>query len=133
MKTYENPNQVPLIKKEPVNPEATYQGKTFTPLADIFETKQSLILVLDMPGVGKDHVQVKLENDLLEVEGRVNVSGLTVKTPIYSEYNVGHYYRRFSISNKINRDEIEAKMNNGVLTLTLGKVQESAPRKIPIS
>ncbi len=129
--TYQNP--VPVTKKESTPNETTYQGKTFTPLADIFESKQNLVLVLDMPGVSKDLVQVKLENDLLEVEGRVNVNELTAKTPIYSEYNVGHYYRRFAISNKINRDQIEAKMTDGVLTLTLPKLPEKSPKKIPIS
>jgi len=86
-----------------------------------------------MPGVQKENVSVKLENDLLEIEGRVNLSGFESKKPIYSEYNVGHYHRRFSLSNKINRELIEAKMLDGVLTLTLPKAAEFGPKKIPIS
>jgi HSP20 family protein len=120
-------------KKESHQTDTTHAAKTYSPLSDIFETKQALILTLDMPGVDKDQVTIKLENDLLEIEGKVDPSLFERKKPLYSEYNVGHFYRRFLISNKINRDHIEAKMLNGVLTLTLPKGNDFGPKKIPIS
>lgn len=121
------------VSKAANTPETTYAGKTFSPPADIVETKNALIVTLDMPGVEKDHVQIKLENDVLEIEGKVDLSSFERIKPIYSEYNMGHYYRRFAISNKINRDLIEAKMVDGVLTLTLPKAAEFGPKKIAIS
>lgn len=133
-------NQTPSAAKSPVpgkkesdRMDSTHAAKTYSPLSDIFETKNALILTLDMPGVEKDHVSIKLENDLLEIEGKVDPSAFERKKPLYSEYNVGHFYRRFLISNKINRDHIEAKMVHGVLTLTLPKGNDFGPKKIAIS
>jgi HSP20 family molecular chaperone IbpA len=112
--------------------ERTRAGKYFTPPADIFETKDALSLVLDMPGVAKDQVHVRLENDQLEIEGRVAVAGIQGQEAVYSEYNVGHYYRRFTLSNKIAKDRIEATMEAGVLRLVLPKVPEATPRRIAV-
>jgi HSP20 family protein len=86
-----------------------------------------------MPGVAKEHVQIKLENDILEIEGKVDVADFSERRPIYSEYNVGNYFRRFAISNKINRDGIEAKIKDGVLTLTLPKAPELEPKRISVA
>jgi HSP20 family protein len=112
--------------------ERTRAGRYFTPPADIFETKDALSLILDMPGVAKDHVNVRLENDQLEIEGRIGVAGIDKKEAVYSEYNVGNYFRRFTLSNKIAKDRIEATMADGVLTLVLPKVPEATPRRIAV-
>jgi HSP20 family protein len=121
------------LKTELTNtPERTRVGKTFTPAADIFETDKALILTLDMPGVKKDAVTVRLEHDLLEIEGRVELGDYQGRQALYSEYNVGNFCRRFAVSNKIARDGIEAKMADGVLTLSLPKAPEATPRQIPV-
>lgn len=113
--------------------ERTMAGKFYTPNADIFETKEALMLVLDMPGVARDQVDVRLENDILEIEGKIGIDKPNGFEPVYSEYNVGNYYRRFSLSNKVAKDQIEARMADGVLTLTLPKAAAATPRKIAIS
>lgn len=120
------------VKKELEGSERTFAGKYFTPAADIFETEKSLVVVLDMPGVSKEDVSVRLENDVLEIEGRLALGSFGKRQAIYSEYNVGNFYRRFNVSNKVSRDGIEAKMQDGVLTLTLPKVPEATPRRISV-
>jgi HSP20 family molecular chaperone IbpA len=117
-----------LAKKE----EKTTPGRYFVPGADIFETDEALTVVLEMPGVAKDNVNVDIENDVLRVEGQIDFSGYQELDPVYTEYNVGHYARGFTLSSKIDREAISARLSDGVLTLTLPKAKEAVPRRIAV-
>lgn len=112
--------------------ESTTPVRSFLPVTDIFETDQNLTLVIEMPGVAKDDVSVNVENDVLEIDGRVDFSKYESLQPIYTEYNVGHYKRSFSLSDKIDQGAINAGMEDGVLTLVLPKAEQAKPRKIRI-
>ena len=112
--------------------EKTIPGRHFIPTADIFETDEALTLIMEMPGVEKKNVTIALENDLLHVEGQIDFSNYQGMDPVYTEYNVGHYARGFTLSGKIDRDNISAQLDDGVLTLTLPKVKEAMPRRISI-
>lgn len=112
--------------------ETTVPARTFVPTADIFEAEQALTVVLEMPGVDKGNVDVSVEAGVLTVEGRVDFSKYEGMQPVYTEYNVGHYRRSFSLSNKIDQSKIAAEMKDGVLTVTLPKAEEAKPRKISI-
>ena len=89
-------------------------------------------MIMEMPGVEKKNVNVALENDVLRVEGQIDFSQYQRMEPVYTEYNVGHYARSFTLSGKIDRDGISAQLDDGVLTLTLPKAKESMPRRIAI-
>ena len=82
--------------------------------------------------MNKKDVMVELRNGTLRIEGRIDFSNYEGLEPVYSEYNVGHYSRTFTISDAIDRDGIEAEIRDGVLTLTLKKAKEVLPRKIAI-
>src|SRR5579862_1992837 len=112
--------------------EKTVPGRYFVPAADIFETDDALTLLLEMPGVSKNNVDVQIENDVLRVEGKIDYSAYKDIEPVYTEYNVGHYARAFTLSNKIDRDAITAQVENGVLTLTLPKSKDTLPRRITV-
>ena len=112
--------------------EKTVPGRFFIPVTDIQETDAALTVVMEMPGVEKGNVSVALESDVLRVEGRIDLSKYKELEPLYTEYNVGHYARGFTLSGKIDRDGIGAQMNDGVLTLTLPKAREAMPRRIEI-
>jgi HSP20 family protein len=112
--------------------EATVPARTFVPTADIFETEAALTLVLEMPGVDKGNVDISVEDGVLTVQGRLDFSKYEGMQPVYTEYNIGHYRRSFSLSNKINQDKIGAEMNDGVLTLVLPKAEEAKPRRIAV-
>ena len=117
-----------LVSKE----EKTVPGRYYVPYADVFETDEALCVVMEMPGVEKKDLDVGLENDVLRVDGRIDFSKYEGMEPLYTEYNVGHYTRSFGLSSKIDRDGISAQLEDGVLTLTLPKVREAQPRRIPI-
>jgi len=117
-----------LDKKE----EATIPARIFMPNADIYETPDSLTVILEMPGVEKNNVDVRVEEGALQVEGRLDLSNYEGLTPLYTEYNVGHYARSFQLSSEIDQNKIGAELRDGVLSLTLPKAEEAKPRTIQV-
>ena len=114
--------------------ETTIPARTFVPTTDIFETDDALRVVMEMPGVDRANLEVNVENDVLSVSGRIDLSKYEKLQPVYTEYNIGHYRRTFNLSSsRINQDRIAAEMKDGVLTLTLPKVEQAKPRKISVA
>ena len=113
--------------------EATAAVNFYMPTTDIYESEDSLILVMEMPGVDKESLSVNLENDQLQLEGKIEMANYEGLEPVYTEYSIGHYKRTFTLSNRIDQDKISATFSDGLLTLTLPKAQELKPRKISIS
>jgi HSP20 family protein len=113
--------------------ETTVPSRAFLPMTDIFETDQALTVVLEMPGVSKDNVDISVENDILTIEGWIDYSKYEGLQPVYTEYNVGHYVRSFQISSKIEQSGISAELKDGVMTLVLPKAETAKLRKIKLS
>jgi HSP20 family protein len=123
----------PQEKKELVSKEEqTVPVRYFVPTTDIFETEDALTVVLEVPGVGRDAIDINVENDVLKIEAKIDPSQYEGMEPLYTEYNVGHFARSFTLSNKIDRQQISAKLEDGVLTLSLKKAMEAMPRKISV-
>ena len=118
-----------LVSKE----EQTVPARYFVPNTDIFETEDALVVVMEIPGVEKKDVEVSVENGTLRVEARIDYGKYEGLEPLYAEYNVGHFARAFSLSNKIDQQQISAQLDDGVLTLTLKKAKEAMPRQIAIN
>lgn len=112
--------------------EATRPTRAFMPNADIFETEDALTVVLEMPGVDRDNINISVENGVLTVEGTINFGKYEGLQPVYSEYNIGPFRRSLRISSRIDQDNITAKMSDGVITLVLPKVEEAKPRRIEV-
>lgn len=119
-----------VVQKQEHPEERTIAGRFFIPQTDIVENKESLIVTMDIPGVKKENVSVKLENNVLEIEGRIEHSFYEKLNPVYAEYNIGHFSRKFTVSYAVDTRNIEAVMVDGVLTLTLLKAPEAKPREI---
>ncbi len=117
-----------LVAKE----EKTIPGRYYIPATDIYETEDTIAVVMEMPGVEKKDLDIALENDTLRVDGRIDFGKYKDMEPVYTEYNVGHYARSFSLSSQIDREKIAANLEDGVLTLTLTKAKHAQPRKIAI-
>jgi HSP20 family molecular chaperone IbpA len=113
--------------------EATIPARVFLPATDIFETDEALTVILEMPGVDKDKVDVKVENDVLQIEGWIDFSRYEGLQPVYTEYNIGNYARSFQLSSKIDQDRISAELRDGVMTLVLPKSERAKTRKISVS
>ncbi len=107
-------------------------GNWFVPAADIYETPEEVVLVMDMPGVCYDCAHVNLVDDELVVTGHVTHGEDQDDYVLYREYDVGHYHRHFGLPEVIDRTKINAVMSDGVLTVTMPKAEDVKPRRIPI-
>jgi HSP20 family protein len=96
---------------------STIPARVFLPVTDIFESDEALTVVMEMPGVDKNNVDVRVENDILTVEGRLDFSKYEGMQPLYTEYNVGNYARSFHLSSEVAQDQIGAELNDGIMTL----------------
>lgn len=111
--------------------EPTWAGTFFSPRVDIISSDTGLTLVADLPGVGKDGLDIDLREGVLTLLGKVEELSSEWR-PLQQEYRLGGYLRRFNISDDIDREAISATLKDGVLTLDLPKVMEARPRKIQV-
>ena len=112
--------------------ERTVPVRTFVPATDIYESEDALQVVMEVPGADRKNIDVKVENDELTVEARIDFAHYEGMEPLYTEYNVGHFARSFALSQGIDQQQIGASLEDGVLTLRLTKVQKAKPRQIEI-
>jgi HSP20 family protein len=112
--------------------ERTVPGRFYVPQTDVYETDDALMVVMEVPGARRDALDIALQDDVLRVEGRIDFANYEGMEPIYTEYNVGHWTRSFALPDKLERERIDAKLEDGVLTLTLPKTAEARPRRIPV-
>jgi len=117
-----------LVSKE----EKTVPARYFVPATDIYETDDGLMVVMEVPGVERKDIDINVENEVIRVEGRIDASKYDGLDPLYTEYNVGHFARSFTLSNKIDQQKIGAQLEDGVLTLILPKLKEVQPRRISV-
>lgn len=113
--------------------ESTVPARAYLPTTDIFETDQALTVVMEMPGVSKENVEVGVEDDVLTVTGRVDFAKYEGLRPLYTEYNVGNYSRSFQLSDRIEQSAIRAELRDGVITVVLPKAEKAKPRRITVS
>jgi HSP20 family protein len=130
-----SPQELQVQKKRELEgkEESTIPARTFMPTADIYEDRDSLKVILEMPGVEKGNVNVRVEEGVLVVEGRLDLTKYRGLQPLYTEYNIGNYARSFRLSNAIDQDKIGAELKDGVLSLTLPKAEKAKPRTIQVS
>lgn len=126
-------HELNVPEKQETRDEMTRAGRTYVPQVDIYETKEGLWLWADMPGVDEESLNVHLDNGVLTIEGQVDVKEYENVTPLYTEYNVGNYVRRFTLSNDIDSDRIVARMQHGVLALEIPKAERAKPRRISVT
>ncbi|MCX8038344.1 MAG: Hsp20/alpha crystallin family protein [Candidatus Sumerlaeia bacterium] len=101
------------------------------PPVDIYETPDGLVVVADMPGVEKDSLGVRVEDNILTLEGKV--CHTSPGQPVWSEYELVNFYRRFELTDEVDQDKIKAEYKHGVLTIHLPKVEQAKPRKIRVN
>jgi len=108
-------------------------GKLFQPNVDIIEAGNELKLLVDMPGVSSDSIEVGFENGTLSVHGRVKPRDCEQQDYLMREYDIGDFHRNFEIGETIDAAGICAEYADGVLTLRLPKVEALKPRKITVT
>jgi len=102
------------------------------PFVDIYETEDDFIMTVNMPGVTRDDVKIKLEEGSLSIFGKVNYDELQKRKYILNENEVGNYFRKFRISKSIDESKVEAQFSNGQLIMKLPKHDRIKPRTITI-
>ena len=116
---------------ESVNSES--QVNTYLPRTDILDSETEVKIWAEMPGLDNESVNITLEKNVLTLEGKI-------KTPVFpegyslkiNEYPVGNYRRTFKLGQEFNYEDIQAKMSNGVLCLTLPKSKDLGPKRINV-
>ena len=104
----------------------------FVPPSDIYETKDSIVVLAEMPGVAPDGVDITLERRVLTIRGRSAANEHGGYQRVYNEYADGDYERVFTLSENIDRDRIEATLKDGVLHLVLPKAETAKARRIEL-
>jgi HSP20 family protein len=112
--------------------EALEKESWVAPLVDIYETTDDYNLVANMPGVSRQDVKIKIEEGDLVIMGRTNFLGELQHKFLMKEIDSSNYYRKFKISESIDEDKIDAKLENGRLYVHLPKVERVKPRTIEI-
>jgi HSP20 family protein len=112
--------------------EQTRPGLVFTPSVDIFETEHEISLLADLPGVTTDSLTIDLRENTLTLTGEVKPFEGANEEDILIEYEIGKYYRQFTLSSVIDQSKIDAKLADGVLRLSLPKIEAATPRKIEV-
>ena len=112
--------------------EQTKPGPVFTPAVDIFETEKEITLLADLPGVKSDELNIDLRDNVLTLTGDVAPWEGAEEEDLLIEYEIGRYFRQFTLSEVIDQEKIDAQLNDGVLRLTLPKIEKATPRKISV-
>jgi HSP20 family molecular chaperone IbpA len=114
----------------PSREETRSQEQYVTPPVDIYETAEGLVVKADLPGVAKENLDVRVENNLLTIRGKS--AHVAPGEPIYREYELVNFFRQFELNERVDQAKISADLKHGVLTLQLPKAEEVKPRKIDV-
>ena len=102
------------------------------PPVDIHQTDEAVVLVADMPGIAKDDLNIHISEGELSIEGDIPPVELQGQKFVHRERRQGSYYLAYTLGDMIDPGKAKAKVNDGVLTLTLGKKDRAKPREIKI-
>jgi HSP20 family protein len=114
----------------PSREETRSQERYVTPPVDIYETEEGLVVKADLPGVAKENLEVRVENNLLTIRGKS--THVAPGDPIYREYELANFFRQFELNERVDQAKISADLKHGVLTLNLPKAEEAKPRTIDV-
>jgi HSP20 family protein len=106
------------------------ETRYMVPPVDIYETDSSLAVIVDLPGVPKDDVDIRVDQGILTIKGKVKYD--PPKDLIRSEFGLLDFFRQFQLSDEVDQAKISAESKNGVLTITLPKAEKAKPRQVKV-
>ena len=112
--------------------ERTRETRLFVPRVDIYENKDDIHLIADIPGADQDSIEITLEKNILTIEARIVTEKPVDFSLTYAEYGVGDFKRKFTLSNEIDKDRINAVVKDGVLSLKMPKAGPAKAQKIEV-
>ena len=108
------------------------QGPSLAPAVDIVERDDGIVLTADMPGVAPDGLEVEVDHQVLSIIGTIDVDMPAGLKAVHGELRGTRYERRFTLSNELDPEGVEASLDGGVLTVRLPKKAMHKPRRIEI-
>lgn len=112
----------------------TQETRTWAPAVDILETPEAYVVKAELPGVPKDAVHITVENNVLTLKGERKLEKDVTKENYHRiERTYGAFARSFSLPTRVDHDGVEARFDQGVLTITVPKAAEAKPKKIEIA
>jgi HSP20 family protein len=112
--------------------EARQSEQSIAPMASVIEENDGYTLWVEMPGVNKEGLELSIENNELAIVGRRSLPAID-GTLIHRESRSENFRRSFELDPSIDANKISAKMDQGILTVTLPKAEHVKPRKIAVS
>lgn len=112
--------------------ERTRASRVYIPRVDIYSEDDAFVILVEMPGVDENSLDINLEKRVLTISGYVTAEEPEGYELTYSEYSVGDYQRSFTLPDEIDSENIEATVSNGVLRMTLRKAPEAQAKKIAV-
>jgi HSP20 family protein len=121
---------VPEAQKPPTTERTSYHERYVAPPVDIYETREGLVVLADVPGVAPEALDVRVDHNVLTIRGhaRHGVPGEVT----YREYDLVNFFRQFELNDKVDQSHITADLKSGVLTVQVPKAQEAKPRQIEV-
>lgn len=103
------------------------------PAVDVFEDESGITLLADMPGVPREQLELRVESDILLIEGRVEPRTPPGLEAVYAELRIPRYRRSFTLSRELDSSAIDAQLKDGVLRLRIPKKAHAQPRRITVN
>ncbi len=119
-----------VVTREEAMPERSREIPGVTPLVDIYENRDEILLQVEMPGVGKDEITVNIDNGKLYLSGVRKLEGGGAAQ--WEEFGNVEFQRTFSVPQTIDPNQVNADLKDGVLHLHLPKSEAAKPRRIEI-
>lgn len=108
--------------------KSSYNENTFSPKINVYEKENQLIIDAEVPGVNKEDLKITLQDNILTIEGeKKNLLDENEIKSFLTERIFGSFKRSFTINEDVDSEKINAKFNNGILSITLAKVEEKTP------
>jgi len=122
----------PAETKTPATQERTRaRDRYIAPPVDIYEDKEGLVVVADVPGADAESLDVRVDQGVLTIQAKTK--HLVQAAPIYREFQLANFFRQFELSERVDAANITGQLENGVLKLQIPWAAQVKPRKIQVT
>jgi len=129
---HQPPQSPAAASGEKGQPSGSEPRHVYTPPLDIYETDAGLVLEADLPGVRPEDLQIRVQDNVLHLYGKVSWPLPIEARLLHEELRPEDFYRSFILSDEVDNEHITADFTDGVLQLTLPKAPKAKPRKIEV-
>jgi HSP20 family molecular chaperone IbpA len=118
--------------KDVATQENNAEAVSLTPATDIYESKEGVTLYVDLPGVSKKTLDIDVDQDILTIKGKIDLTTAKEMQPAYIDVNADIFERRFTLGEELDANNIEATLEQGALKLSIPRQEKHQPKKINI-